>query len=288
MITIDQDAPISSLFSIRDLKGMEDSNTTFRQLTFAQDGQLPEDMASIFGTPNEQNYLMTYTSENSNASIIYDKSLNGFTFKLFNEMFMPMASGESSWLNIRQDEAFKDSEGNPVTTASFDILMENVSEAKTGYIVLYSGNTPMAAICCKTDSGSGADTFQAEITSDSPNSYLELITNDNYSEMASMINEAIGKDLKSEFEEKLAVGSVIYLLTSVPGEAITLTTTEFNPNYLQIIPYEDTEWLTAEPADETTLNIIMDAPQGTTKYATINFYKGADYASGIVYCIPIP
>lgn len=77
-----------------------------------------------------------------------------------------------------------------------------------------------------------------------------------------MINEAIGKDLKSEFEEKLAVGSVIYLLTSVPGEAITLTTTEFNPNYLQIIPYEDTEWLTAEPADETTLNIIMDAPQG--------------------------
>lgn len=106
-------------------------------------------MASIFGTPNEQNYLMTYTSENSNASIIYDKSLNGFTFKLFNEMFMPMASGESSWLNIRQDEAFKDSEGNPVTTASFDILMENVSEAKTGYIVLYSGNTPMAAICCK-------------------------------------------------------------------------------------------------------------------------------------------
>lgn len=87
-------------------------------------------MASIFGTPNEQNYLMTYTSENSNASIIYDKSLNGFTFKLFNEMFMPMASGESSWLNIRQDEAFKDSEGNPVTTASFDILMENVSEAK--------------------------------------------------------------------------------------------------------------------------------------------------------------
>ncbi len=289
LITIDQDAPISSLFSIRDLKGMEDSNTTFRQLTFAQDGQLPEDMASIFGTPNEQNYLMTYTSENSNASIIYDKSLNGFTFKLFNEMFMPMASGESSWLNIRQDEAFKDSEGNPVTTASFDILMENVSEAKTGYIVLYSGNTPMAAICCKTDSGSGADTFQAEITSDSPNSYLELITNDNYSEMASMINEAIGKDLKSEFEEKLAVGSVIYLLTSVPGEAITLTTTEFNPNYLQIIPYEDTEWLTAEPADETTLNIIiMDAPQGTTKYATINFYKGADYASGIVYCIPIP
>lgn len=288
LITIDQDAPISSLFSIRDLKGMEDSNTTFRQLTFAQDGQLPEDMASIFGTPNEQNYLMTYTSENSNASIIYDKSLNGFTFKLFNEMFMPMASGESSWLNIRQDEAFKDSEGNPVTTASFDILMENVSEAKTGYIVLYSGNTPMAAICCKTDSGSGADTFQAEITSDSPNSYLELITNDNYSEMASMINEAIGKDLKSEFEEMLAVGSVIYLLTSVPGEAITLTTTEFNPNYLQIIPYEDTEWLTAEPANETTLNIIMDAPQGTTKYATINFYKGADYASGIVYCIPIP
>lgn len=288
LATINQDAPISDLFSVRDLKGMQDSNTTFRQLTFAQDGQLPENMASIFGTPNEQNYLMTYTSENSNASVIYDKSLTGFTVKFFDEMFMPMESGESSWLNIRKDEAFEDSEGNAVTAQSFDILMENVSEDKTGYIVFYSGNTPKAAICCKTDSGSGADAFQAEITSNSPNSYLEPITIDNYAEMASMINDVINKDLKSELEEKLAVGSIIYLLTSIPGENITLTTTEFNPNYLQIIPYEDVEWLLVESTSETTLNITMEEPQGTTKYATINFYKGADYASGIVYCIPIP
>ncbi|WP_300722784.1 hypothetical protein [uncultured Alistipes sp.] len=287
LATITQDAPISSLFSVRDLQGMESSNTTFRQLTYAEDGALPEDMASIFGTPNEQNYLMTYTSENSYASVIYDQSLDGFTVRFFDEQFMPMQSA-SGWLSIRKDDAFVDSEGNAVTAQSFDILMENVSENKTGYAVLYVDNRPKAAICCKTDSGSSAGSFQAEITSDSPNSYLEPITNTNFAEMASMLKDAIGMDLKSEFEEKLAVGSVIYLLTSVPGEAITVTTTPFNPNYLQIIPYVDTEWLNAEVTSETTLNIKMDTPQGSTKYATINFYEGADYASGIIYCVPLP
>ena len=287
LATINQDAPISSLFVVRDLVDLENTNTTFRLLTYSEDRELPEQMASIFGTPNNQNYLMTYTSENSMPMIIYDESLNGFTTRFFDENFMPIAEGALHWLSIRKNEAFSDSNNQPITAQSFEVLMENVSEDKTGYVVFYVGDEAKAAFCCKTDSGSGSGGFQAELTSG--NATFEAITFDNYQEMAQMLTDFVGKNLESEFGEKLYLGSTIYLLGAAPGENIKITTSEFDPERLQIQPYEGIDWLNVEPASETTFNIKMNTPgAGDSPYAMLNIYNGGDYAAGISYCVPLP
>ena len=287
LATISQDAPISSLFTVRDLAGLENSGTTFRQLTYAEDRDFPERMASIFGTPAEQNYQMTYTNETSTATIIYDASLNNFTTRFFDENFAPIAEGALHWLSIRKNDAFTDTDGMLVSAASFEILMDNVSEAKTGYVVLYVDNEPKAAICCKTDSGSGSGAFQAELTSGSAN--FEAITFDNYQEMAAMLTDFVGQNLESEFGERLYLGSTIYLLGAAPGENIKITTSEFDPERVQIQPYEGIEWLNVEPASETTFNIMMNTPgAGDSPYAMLNIYNGGDYAAGIIYCVPLP
>lgn len=284
---INQDAPISSLFVVRDLVDMENTNTTFRLLTYNEDRDLPEQMALIFGTPNTQNYMMTYTSENSAPMIIYDESLNGFTTRFFDENFMPIAEGALHWLSIRKNEAFSDSDNQPITAQSFEVLMENVSESKTGYVVFYVGDEAKAAFCCKTDSGSGSGGFQAELTSG--NATFEAITFDNYQEKAQMLTDFVGKNLESEFGEKLYLGSTIYLLGAAPGENIKITTSEFDPERLQIQPYEGIDWLNVEPASETTFNIKMNTPgAGDSPYAMLNIYNGGDYAAGIIYCVPLP
>lgn len=287
LATISQDAPIGSLFTVRDLAGLENSGTTFRQLTYAEDRDLPERMALIFGTPAEQNYQMTYTNETSTATIIYDASLNNFTTRFFDENFAPIAEGALHWLSIRKNDAFTDTDGMLVSAASFEILMDNVSEAKTGYVVLYVDDEPKAAICCKTDSGSGSGAFQAELTSGSAN--FEAITFDNYQEMAAMLTDFVGQNLESEFGERLYLGSTIYLLGAAPGENIKITTSEFDPERVQIQPYEGIEWLNVKLASETTINIMMNTPgAGDSPYAMLNIYNGGDYAAGIIYCVPLP
>lgn len=104
-----------------------------------------------------------------------------------------------------------------------------------------------------------------------------------------MLTDFVGKNLESEFGEKLYLGSTIYLLGAAPGENIKITTSEFDPERLQIQPYEGIDWLNVEPASETTFNIKMNTPgAGDSPYAMLNIYNGGDYAAGIIYCVPLP
>ena len=287
LATINQDAPISSLFSVRDLAGLENTGTIFRQLTYAEDRDLPERMASIFGTPTEQNYQMTYTSENSTATIIYDASLNNFTTRFFDENFAPIAEGALHWLSVRKNDAFTDTDGMLISAASFEILMENVSEAKTGYVVFYVDDKPQAAICCKTDTGSDSGAFQAELTSG--NGTFMAITFDNYQDIGSMLSDFVGKNLESEFAEKLAGGTALYLLGDAPNATNKITTSAFDPERLQVQPYEGIDWLSVELADETTFQIKMAAPTAEeSPYAMINIYDASGAAAGVIYCVPLP
>lgn len=288
LATLNQDAPISSLFTVRDLAGLESTNTTFRQLTYSEDRDLPEQMAAAFGTPNDQNYLMSYASETSTASVIYSSSLNNFTTRFFDDQFAEIKDNSTYWLRLTKQEGVNDSaDGSPITAPSFEVIMDNISEDKTGYIVFYVDDKPMAAFCCKTDSGSGSGAFQAELTSGSAN--FEAITFDNYQEMAAMLTDFVGQNLESEFGERLYLGSTIYLLGAAPGENIKITTSGFDPERLQIQPYEGIEWLNVELASETTFNIMMNTPgAGDSPYAMLNIYNGGDYAAGIIYCVPLP
>ena len=127
---------------------------------------------------------------------------------------------------------------------------------------------------------------QAELTSGSAN--FEAITFDNYQEMAAMLTDFVGQNLESEFGERLYLGSTIYLLSAAPGENIKITTSEFDPERVQIQPYEGIEWLNVKLASET-INIMMNTPgAGDSPYAMLNIYNGGDYAAGIIYCVPLP
>lgn len=289
LATINQDAPISSLFMVRDLAGLEDSNTTFRLLTYTNDRDLPEQMAAKLGTPNTQNYLLSYANETSSASIIYSSSLNNFTTRFFDEAFSEIKDNSTFWLRLTRQESINDpSDNSPIMASSFEVIMDNISESKTGYIVFYVDDQPMAAFCCKTDSGSGSSAFEATLTS-GDNVTFEAITFDNYQDMGSMLRDFIGTDLSNEFAEKLASGTAIYLLGSAPGVNIKLSTSEFNPELLQAQPFEGTDWLNVEPVGTTAFNISMGTPAaGESPYAMLNIYNGGDYAAGVIYCVPLP
>ncbi len=287
LATISQDAPISSLFTVRDLAGLENSGTTFRQLTYAEDRDFPERMASIFGTPAEQNYQMTYTNETSTATIIYDASLNNFTTRFFDENFAPIAEGALHWLSIRKNDAFTDTDGMLVSAASFEILMDNVSEAKTGYVVLYVDNEPKAAICCKTDSGSGSGAFQAELTSGSAN--FEAITFDNYQGDGRHAHRFRRPEPRKRVRRETLFGQHNLPAGRRSGREHQDHDERVRSRTVQIQPYEGIEWLNVEPASETTFNIMMNTPgAGDSPYAMLNIYNGGDYAAGIIYCVPLP
>lgn len=283
LATLNQDAPISSLFTVRDLAGLESTNTTFRQLTYSEDRDLPEQMATAFGTPNDQNYLMSYASETSTASVIYSSSLNNFTTRFFDDQFAEIKDNSTYWLRLTKQEGVDE-----ITAPSFEVIMDNISEDKTGYIVFYVDDKPMAAFCCKTDSGSASGAFQAELIS-GDGATFEAVTFGNYQDMGSMLKDFVGKDLSSEFAEKLASGTAIYLLGSAPDVNLKIKTSEFDPERLQIQPFEGIDWLNVELADETTFNIKMGTPgAGESPYAMLNIYNGGDYAAGIIYCVPLP
>lgn len=289
LATLNQDAPISSLFTVRDLAGLESTNTTFRQLTYSEDRDLPEQMAAAFGTPNDQNYLMSYASETSTASVIYSSSLNNFTTRFFDDQFAEIKDNSTYWLRLTKQEGVNDSaDGSPITAPSFEVIMDNISEDKTGYIVFYVDDKPMAAFCCKTDSGSASGAFQAELIS-GDGATFEAVTFDNYQDMGSMLEDFVGKNLSSEFAEELASGTAIYLLGSAPDVNLKIKTSEFDPERLQIQPFEGIDWLNVELADETTFNITMGTPgAGESPYAMLNIYNGGYYAAGIIYCVPLP
>lgn len=283
LATLNQDAPISSLFTVRDLAGLESTNTTFRQLTYTEDRDLPEQMATAFGTPNDQNYLMSYASETSTASVIYSSSLNNFTTRFFDDKFAEIKDNSTYWLRLTKQEGVDE-----ITAPSFEVIMDNISEDKTGYIVFYVDDKPMAAFCCKTDSGSASGAFQAELIS-GDGATFEAVTFGNYQDMGSMLKDFVGKDLSSEFAEKLASGTAIYLLGSAPDVNLKIKTSEFDPERLQIQPFEGIDWLNVELADETTFNIKMGTPgTGENPYAMLNIYNDGDYAAGIIYCVPLP
>ena len=290
LATLNQDAPISSLFTVRDLAGLESTNTTFRQLTYSEDRDLPEQMAAAFGTPNDQNYLMSYASETSTASVIYSSSLNNFTTRFFDDQFAEIKDNSTYWLRLTKQEGVNDSaDGSPITAPSFEVIMDNISEDKTGYIVFYVDDKPMAAFCCKTDSGSASGAFQAELIS-GDGATFEAVTFDNYQDMGSKLEDFVGKNLSSEFAEELASGTAIYLLGSAPDVNLKIKTSEFDPEWLQIQPFEGIDWLNVKLADETTFNITMGTPgAGESPYAMLNIYNGGDYAAaGIIYCVPLP
>lgn len=284
LATMVQDAPISSLFTVRDLAGLESTNTTFRQLTYSEDRDLPEQMATAFGTPNDQNYLMSYASETSTASVIYSSSLNNFTTRFFDDQFAEIKDNSTYWLRLTKQEGVDE-----ITAPSFEVIMDNISEDKTGYIVFYVDDKPMAAFCCKTDSGSASGAFQAELIS-GDGATFEAVTFDNYLEMGNMLEKVVGKNLSSEFAEKLASGTAIYLLGSAPDVNLKIKTSEFDPERLQIQPFEGIDWLNVELADETTFNIKMGTPgAGESPYAMLNIYNSSsDYAAGVIYCVPLP
>jgi len=284
LATMVQDAPISSLFTVRDLAGLESTNTTFRQLTYTEDRDLPEQMATAFGTPNDQNYLMSYASETSTASVIYSSSLNNFTTRFFDDKFAEIKDNSTYWLRLTKQEGVDE-----ITAPSFEVIMDNISEDKTGYIVFYVDDKPMAAFCCKTDSGSASGAFQAELIS-GDGATFEAVTFDNYLEMGNMLEKVVGKNLSSEFAEKLASGTAIYLLGSAPDVNLKIKTSEFDPERLQIQPFEGIDWLNVELADETTFNIKMGTPgAGESPYAMLNIYNSSsDYAAGVIYCVPLP
>lgn len=290
LATMVQDAPISSLFTVRDLAGLESTNTTFRQLTYSEDRDLPEQMATAFGTPNDQNYLMSYASETSTASVIYSSSLNNFTTRFFDDKFAEIKDNSNYWLRLTKQEGVNDSaDGSPITAPSFEVIMDNISEDKTGYIVFYVDNKPMAAFCCKTDSGSASGSFQAELIS-GDGATFEAVTFDNYQKMGDMLEEVVGKNFSSEFAERLASGTAVYLLGSAPDVNLKIKTSEFDPERLQIQPFEGIDWLHVEPADATTFNITMGTPgAGESPYAMLNIYNSSsDYAAGVIYCVPLP
>lgn len=283
LATMVQDAPISSLFTVRDLAGLESTNTTFRQLTYSEDRDLPEQMATAFGTPNDQNYLMSYASETSTASVIYSSSLNNFTTRFFDDQFAEIKDNSTYWLRLTKQEGVDE-----ITAPSFEVIMDNISEDKTGYIVFYVDDKPMAAFCCKTDSGSASGAFQAELIS-GDGATFEAVTFGNYQDMGSILKDFVGKDLSSEFAEELASGTAIYLLGSAPDVNLKIKTSEFDPERLQIQPFEGIDWLNVKLADETTFNIKMGTPgAGESPYAMLNIYNGGDYAAGIIYCVPLP
>lgn len=283
LATMVQDAPISSLFTVRDLAGLESTNTTFRQLTYSEDRDLPEQMATAFGTPNDQNYLMSYASETSTASVIYSSSLNNFTTRFFDDQFAEIKDNSTYWLRLTKQEGVDE-----ITAPSFEVIMDNISEDKTGYIVFYVDDKPMAAFCCKTDSGSASGAFQAELIS-GDGATFEAVTFGNYQDMGSILKDFVGKDLSSEFAEMLASGTAIYLLGSAPDVNLKIKTSEFDPERLQIQPFEGIDWLNVELADETTFNIKMGTPgAGESPYAMLNIYNGGYYAAGIIYCVPLP
>ena len=284
LATLNQDAPISSLFTVRDLAGLESSNTTFRQLTYSEDRDLPEQMAAAFGTPNDQNYLMSYASETSTASVIYSSSLNNFTTRFFDDQFAEIKDNSTYWLRLTRQEGV-----DGITAPSFEVIMDNISEDKTGYIVFYVDNKPKAAFCCKTDSGSASGAFEAELIS-GDGATFEAVTFDNYQDMGSMLKDFVGKDLSSEFAERLASGTAVYLLRSAPGVNLRIKTSAFDPERLQIQPFEGTDWLDIELADETIFNITMGTPgAGENPYAMLNIYgNSGDYAAGVIYCVPLP
>lgn len=290
LATMVQDAPISSLFTVRDLAGLESTNTTFRQLTYSEDRDLPEQMATAFGTPNDQNYLMSYASETSTASVIYSSSLNNFTTRFFDDKFAEIKDNSNYWLRLTKQEGVNDSaDGSPIMAPSFEVIMDNISEDKTGYIVFYVDNKPMAAFCCKTDSGSASGSFQAELIS-GDGATFEAVTFDNYQKMGDMLEEVVGKNFSSEFAERLASGTAVYLLGSAPDVNLKIKTSEFDPERLQIQPFEGIDWLHVEPADATTFNITMGTPgAGESPYAMLNIYNSSsDYAAGVIYCVPLP
>ena len=284
LATMVQDVPISSLFTVRDLAGLESTNTTFRQLTYSEDRDLPEQMATAFGTPNDQNYLMSYASETSTASVIYSSSLNNFTTRFFDDKFAEIKDNSTYWLRLTKQEGVDE-----ITAPSFEVIMDNISEDKTGYIVFYVDDKPMAAFCCKTDSGSASGAFQAELIS-GDGATFEAVTFDNYLEMGNMLEKVVGKNLSSEFAEELASGTAIYLLGSAPDVNLKIKTSEFDPERLQIQPFEGIDWLNVELADETTFNIKMGTPgAGESPYAMLNIYNSSsDYAAGVIYCVPLP
>lgn len=284
LATMVQDAPISSLFTVRDLAGLESTNTTFRQLTYTEDRDLPEQMATAFGTPNDQNYLMSYASETSTASVIYSSSLNNFTTRFFDDKFAEIKDYSTYWLRLTKQEGVDE-----ITAPSFEVIMDNISEDKTGYIVFYVDDKPMAAFCCKTDSGSASGAFQAELIS-GDGATFEAVTFDNYQEMGSRLKDLINEDLSSEFAERLASGTAVYLLGSAPDVNLKIKTSEFDPERLQIQPFEGIDWLNVELADETTFNIKMGTPgAGESPYAMLNIYNSSsDYAAGVIYCVPLP
>lgn len=283
LATMVQDAPISSLFTVRDLAGLESTNTTFRQLTYTEDRDLPEQMATAFGTPNDQNYLMSYASETSTASVIYSSSLNNFTTRFFDDKFAEIKDNSTYWLRLTKQEGVDE-----ITAPSFEVIMDNISEDKTGYIVFYVDDKPMAAFCCKTDSGSASGAFQAELIS-GDGATFEAVTFDNYQEMGSRLKDLINEDLSSEFAERLASGTAVYLLGSAPDVNLKIKTSEFDPERLQIQPFEGIDWLNVELADETTFNIKMGTPgAGESPYAMLNIYNSSYYAAGVIYCVPLP
>lgn len=290
LATMVQDAPISSLFTVRDLAGLESTNTTFRQLTYSEDRDLPEQMATAFGTPNDQNYLMSYASETSTASVIYSSSLNNFTTRFFDDKFAEIKDNSNYWLRLTKQEGVNDSaDGSPIMAPSFEVIMDNISEDKTGYIVFYVDNKPMAAFCCKTDSGSASGSFQAELIS-GDGATFEAVTFDNYQKMGDMLEEVVGENFSSEFAERLASGTAVYLLGSAPDVNLKIKTSEFDPERLQIQPFEGIDWLHVEPADATTFNITMGTPgAGESPYAMLNIYNSSSYyAAGVIYCVPLP
>lgn len=246
-------------------------------------------MATAFGTPNDQNYLMSYASETSTASVIYSSSLNNFTTRFFDDQFAEIKDNSTYWLRLTKQEGVNDStDGSPIMAPSFEVIMDNISEDKTGYIVFYVDDKPMAAFCCKTDSGSASGAFQAELIS-GDGATFEAVTFDNYQDMGSRLKDFINKDLSSEFAEKLASGTAIYLLGSATDVNLKIKTSEFDPERLQIQPFEGIDWLNVELADETTFNIKMGTPgAGESPYAMLNIYNGGDYAAGVIYCVPLP
>ncbi len=288
LATMVQDAPISSLFTVRDLAGLESTNTTFRQLTYTEDRDLPEQMATVFGTPNDQNYLMSYASETSTASVIYSSSLNNFTTRFFDDKFAEIKDNSTYWLRLTKQEGVDE-----ITAPSFEVIMDNISEDKTGYIVFYVDDKPMAAFCCKTDSGSASGAFQAELIS-GDGATFKAVTFDNYLEMGNMLEKVVGKNLSSEFAEELASGTAIYLLGSAPDVNLKIKTSEIDPERLliQIQPIESANWLNFETAEtaETTINIKMGTPgAGESPYAMLNIYNSSSgYAAGVIYCVPLP
>ena len=90
-------------------------------------------MAAAFGTPNDQNYLMSYASETSTASVIYSSSLNNFTTRFFDDQFAEIKDNSTYWLRLTKQEGVNDSaDGSPITAPSFEVIMDNISEDKPG------------------------------------------------------------------------------------------------------------------------------------------------------------